>query len=291
MEQVTPFTPRMFLLAAFFIAAPAFPQAAPARTQPPDTPQNESSVAARQGSNTITGTVVSSTGRTMVIRTATGEHVLVVFNRDTNKPNTIAEGARVRVRSRPDAEGTHLASSVELTTEPAVATEPAVTAESTGAVPPEVRRLERQIARQAKRFRAGVRAGVGLDPEIVTAGVHATLGPFFHPDVWLRPNAEIGFGEVTTLFALNLEAIYRLPITEQQSRWTVYVGAGPGFNFIDRDFEEAEAGEREIDFDDFDYESSLNLLAGLENRNGMFLEMKTAVFSRPQVRLQIGYTF
>jgi hypothetical protein len=285
MDKVTPSAPRLLLLAAIFTATPAFSQPAPARTQPQDAPQNQSTAQARQGSNVTTGTVVSSSGRTMVIRTTTGEHVLVVFNRDTDKPNTIAEGARVRVRSRTDAEGTHVASSVELTTEPAV------TAESTGPVPTEMRRLERQIERQARRFRAGVRAGVGLDPEIVTAGAHATLGPFFHPDVWLRPNAEIGFGEVTTLFALNLEAIYRLPITERQSRWTVYVGAGPGFNFIDRDFEEAEAGEREIDFDDFDYESSLNLLAGLENRNGMFLEMKTAVFSRPQVRLQIGYTF
>lgn len=222
----------------------------------------------------------------MVVRTTSGEHVLMVFNRDTDKPNTIAEGATVRVRSRPDAEGTHVASSVELTTGSA-------TAESgpTEPVPPEVRRLERQIERQAKRFRAGVRAGVGLDPEIVTAGAHATLGPFFHPDVWLRPNAEIGFGEVTTLFALNFEAIYRLPITERQSRWTVYVGAGPGLNFIDRDFDAAEAGEREIDFDDFDFEGSLNLLAGLESRNGMFLEMKSSVFSRPHVRLQIGYTF
>jgi hypothetical protein len=246
----------MLLLAAIFTAAPAFSQPAPARAQPQDAPQSQATT--RQGSQVITGTVVSSSGRTMVIRTPAGEHLLVVFNRDTNKPDTIAEGARVRVRSRPDAEGNQVASSVELTTEPAV------TAESTEPVPPEVRRLERQIERQARRFRAGVRAGVGLDPEIVTAGAHATL---------------------------NLEAIYRLPITERQSRWTVYVGAGPGFNFIDRDFEEAEAGEREIDFDDFDYESSLNLLAGLENRNGMFLEMKSAVFSRPQVRLQIGYTF
>ena len=283
MDKVMPSTPRMLLLAAILTAAPAFSQPAPARAQPQDAPQSQSPT--RQGSQVITGTVVSSSGRTMVIRTPAGEHLLVVFNRDTNKPNTIAEGARVRVRSRPDAEGNQVASSVELTTEPAAA------AESTEPVPSEVRRLERQIERQAKRFRAGVRAGVGLDPEIVTAGAHATLGPFFHPDVWLRPNAEIGFGEVTALFALNLEAIYRLPITERQSRWTVYVGAGPGFNFIDRDFEEAEAGEREIDFDDFDYESSLNLLAGLENRNGMFLEMKSAVFSRPQVRLQVGYTF
>jgi hypothetical protein len=117
------------------------------------------------------------------------------------------------------------------------------------------------------------------------------LGPFFHRDVFLRPNVEFGIGEVTTMAALNFEAVYRLPITARQSRWSVYIGAGPGFNFIDRNFEEAEFGNREIDFDDFDFEGSLNLLAGVEFRNGMFLELKSTAYSRPQTRLIVGYSF
>ena len=74
-------------------------------------------------------------------------------------------------------------------------------------VPREVRRLERDIERQVRRYQVGVRTGVALDPELIMLGVHAQAGPFFNPDVFLRPNVEFAFGEVTALFALNLEAI------------------------------------------------------------------------------------
>ena len=271
---------RAFVITNVLIAVPAFSQPASTRPQPTTTQ------AASQDTTITTGTVVSSSSTTMVVRTESGVHKLFVFNRDTNKPSKVAEGTKVRIVSRRDGEGIEVASRVELTT-----AEERAAAASAEPVPPEVRRLERQIERQVRRFRAGVRAGAGLDPEILTAGVHATLGPFFHPDVWFRPNAEFGFGEVTTLFALNFEAIYRLPVTERQSRWTVYVGGGPGLNFIDRDFEAAESGQRDVNFDDFDFDGSLNLLAGLESRSGMFLELKTAAFSRPHVRLLIGYSF
>jgi len=226
----------------------------------------------------------------MVVRTEGGEYVLFVFESDTVKPQTIPVGSGVTAISRPDQEGVQVASSVTVTAQAPKAGE-GTAPQVSSPIPPEVRNLERQIERQVRRFRAGVRAGAGLDPEVLTVGVHSKLGPFFHRDVFLRPNAEFGFGEVTTLVALNFEAVYRLPITERQSRWSVYVGAGPGFNFIDRNFEEAQSGERDIDFGDFDFEGSLNLLAGVEFRNGMFIELKSTAYSRPQTRLLIGYSF
>ena len=268
----------ILVLGVALVCSPAFAQ--PGRT----------STAQRDSNVTTTGTVVSSSSRTMVVRTESGEYVLFVFDGDTVKLQTIPVGSGVTAISQPDQEGVQVASSVTVTAQAPKAGEGTSTQVSSP-IPPEVRSLERQIERQVRRFRAGVRAGVGLDPEVVAAGVHAKLGPFFHRDVFLRPNAEFGFGEVTTLVALNFEAVYRLPITERQSRWSIYVGAGPGFNFIDRDFEEAQSGNRDINFDDFDFEGSLNLLAGVEFRNGMFLELKSTAYSRPQTRLLIGYSF
>lgn len=268
---------RILVIGGILVCAPAFSQ--PARTP---TPQQDASV--------TTGTVVSSTARTMVVRTGSGQYVLFVFERDTVRPRTIPAGSSVTVVSRPDQEGIQVASHVNVT---AMAPKPeeGTSTQSTDPIPPGVRQLERQVERQVRRFRAGVRTGVGLDPEVITAGVHARLGPFFHRDVFLRPNAEFAFGEVTTLVALNFEAVYRLPITERQSRWSVYVGAGPGFNFIDRNFEAAQTGSRDINFDDFDFEGSFNLLAGVEFRSGMFLEIKSTAYSRPQIRVLIGYSF
>jgi hypothetical protein len=54
---------------------------------------------------------------------------------------------------------------------------------------------------------------MALDPELVLIGVQAQVGPLFNPNVFLRPNAEFAFGEVTALFALNMEAIYQLPVS------------------------------------------------------------------------------
>ena len=259
--------------------SPVFAQRRPAEPQPASTVQ-------ARNTQTISGTVVSASRTTLLVRTEDGRHALFVFDDNAARPDGVSEGRRVRVISRPGPDDTRVATDVVLLTGGAEAE-----GESAPPVPSEVRRIESQIERQARRWRAGVRVGAGLDPEIITAGVHAKVGPFFHRDVWFRPNVEFGIGEVTTLAALNFEAVYRLPINERSSRWTAYVGAGPGLNFINRDFEEAAAGERDIDFSDFDFEGSLNILAGVENRNGLFLELKTAAFSRPTVRMLVGYSF
>lgn len=273
---MTHFAIRICLIAVAMTWLPAFGQVADAGAQ-------------REDASTE-GTVVSASSATMVLKTEDAGYLLFVMDRDTIKPQTISPGTRVRVTWQLDAEGQRITRTIQVTSEA-----PRQVGEAPGRssepVPPEIRRLERQIERQARRFRTGVRAGVGLDPEILTAGAHARLGPFFDRDVWFRPNVEVGFGEVTTLFALNIEVIYRLPITPRQSRWSAYVGAGPGLNLIDRNFDAAERGEREISFDDFDYETSLNILAGVEFRSGMFVEMKGTAYSRPNVKLLIGYSF
>ena len=165
-------------------------------------------------------------------------------------------------------------------------------AEAAPVIPREVRQVERDIERQARRFQVGVRGGVALDPELVLVGLQSQVGPFFHPDLYLRPNVEFGYGELTALFALNLEAIYRLPINTRQGRWSAYVGAGPGFNFLHQNFEKDSGGKR-IDFGEFHSDTGLNILGGVRFRRGTFVELKTSVYSNPSptLRLVFGYNF
>jgi len=160
-------------------------------------------------------------------------------------------------------------------------------------VPNEVRRVERSIQRQARKYQAGVRAGVALDPELVLFGVHGQVGPFFHRDVFLRPTVEFGIGEVTTLFAIHPDIIYRLPISERYGRWSAYVGAGPGFNFLHQNFERRTGDDRDIDFGQFHGDTGLNILGGVSHRNGMFAELRTSVYTGPSptLRLSFGYNF
>ena len=251
--------------------------------------QQATTLSQRQSENTIEGTVVSSTRNTLVVRTEDNQFQLFIFNRDTVKPRSLLTGTRVSVVSTPGEEaGFRLASNVT-TLEAA----PGAQGSAPARVPPEVRELERDIERQVRRWRAGVRAGAALDPELILFGAHAQVGPFFHRDVSFRPNAEFAFGEVTDLIALNLEAIYRLPILPRQGRWSAYIGAGPGFTFLHQNFERQAGEGRNIDFGNFDFDTGFNILTGVQFRGGTFFEVKSSVYSRPapSLRLIFGYNF
>jgi hypothetical protein len=224
----------------------------------------------------------------LVVRTRSGQYRLFTLDRNTARPRSIPQGAAVSVTSRPGEDGSRIATRVNVST---AGGQQAQTSGTENPVPPQVRDVEGEIERQARRFRGGARLGFGLDPEVITAGLQAQFGPFFNPRVFVRPSAEFGFGEVTTLVAFNLEALYRIPITTQRGRWSPYIGLGPGLNFINQSFEANQTSGRDINFSDFDFEGSLNIVAGLESRNGMFVELRGTAFSRPQIRLFLGYTF
>ena len=128
-----------------------------------------------------------------------------------------------------------------------------------------------------------------FDPELFSLGIQSQIGPIFHPRVLFRPNAEFAFGEVTDLIALNYEVIYRFSAANRRANWTPYVGGGLAMIFIHQNF---ECG-RQIDFGNFDYETGLNVLAGMQSRRGPFVELKTSLYSgpAPKLRVIVGYNF
>lgn len=246
-------------------------------------------------SNQAKGTVVSATSTTLVIRIGEGQYQLFVLDRETARPQAIPLQAQVTVVYPPSSDdATPTADSVTVTAPPppkvAGLTGDATPPPPDEPVPASVRQLERTIQRQSRRYRLGVRGGTALDPELFLFGVHSQLGPFFSENLWARPNLELGFGELTTLVALNFEAAYRLPVLQRGSRWNVYVGGGPGLNFSRRSFEEETDRDR-FDFSDLDLDLGFNFLIGIANRQGLFMELKSTAYSIPSVRLGVGYNF
>jgi hypothetical protein len=90
---------------------------------------------------------------------------------------------------------------------------------------------EGAVERAVDRFRIGVIGGVAIDPEMIVVGAHGAFGPIFTPSVEFRPGIELGFGELTTMLAINLDVLYTLPGATSQTRWLPYIGAGPTFGF------------------------------------------------------------
>ncbi|MDZ4802231.1 MAG: hypothetical protein SGI92_29075 [Bryobacteraceae bacterium] len=253
---------------------------------------------------TATGVVTSSSPATMVVRTETGGYQLFVFDRTSTRPRTIVTGSRVRVTSVPgDEAGVRVARNVSVLSAPSTAAtqaggrrgatgagqDPIITG-SDEVAPPAVRDLERSIQRQIRRFQVGVRTGLALDPELVLLGAHAQIATGLSSNVIFRPNIEFAFGELSTLFALNFEALYRLPVSSRQARWGAYAGAGPGVNFVKQGLTRKD---RNVDFDDLDTDVSLNIFGGIQNRNGMFMELKTSVYAdpAPSLRVIVGFNF
>jgi len=242
--------------------------------------------------NTMEGTVVSVSRETLVVKTDENDFQLFVFDRDTTRPKAVAAGSRVQVvSSAGEEEGTRTANTITVLS---AATDTKTDSTARQATPPPraVRDLEQDIKNDARRWRLGVRAGAALDPELFMFGVHTQVGPIINRNVFFRPNVEFAFGEVTDLIAVNLEAIYRLPVTARGKTWSAYFGAGPALTFLHQNFERSQGQGRDIDFGNFDYDTGFNLLAGIQRRH-TFFEMKTSIYAQPAptLRLILGYNF
>jgi hypothetical protein len=242
----------------------------------------------------LEGIIVSSSHSTFVIRSDDNQFHLFTWDRDTIRPRTVQVGARVRVSSDlADQGGARHATNVTTLEQAPGGAAAGNSTRDAAAVPPSVRDVEKQIQQEARRWRLGFRAGVGLDPELVLFGVHSQIGPIFSRNVFFRPNADFEWGEITDMVALNLEAVYRVPTTTRRGTWSPYFGAGPSLNFIHQSFRTEAGGGRNISFGNFDYQTGFNILAGAQNRHGTFVEVKTGLYSQPApvLRLMVGRNF
>lgn len=169
-------------------------------------------------------------------------------------------------------------------------------------VPPPVQNAAADVESTARRFGAGVQGGIGLDPEIIDFGAHATFGPIFRPTLQVRPGIEFGLGELTTLFGINVDVLYTIPGFSGETRWLPYVGAGPNFSLSHRGFEtddddhvdtddptDDERGR--FDFSDTDFNGGMNFIVGMRRQSGMFFEMKATAWGVSNVRLLAGFNF
>jgi hypothetical protein len=257
----------------------------------------------------VRGVVVSATHSTLVVKTRDGQYHLFELTADTTRPLNLRPGSTVAVASVP---GTNVnapyASMITVTAPPPqqgaqpqpttpqpVGTTGTADTGTPGTedepVPASVRQLEKSIQRQTARYRLGVRSGFAMAPELVLVGVQSQLGPFFNENIWARPNVELGFGELSTMIALNFEAVYRIPAASRTNRYQTFFGGGFGLNFINKSLSDVDNSGNRFNFSDFIFDSGLNLVAGVQTRTGPFFELRATVYSEPTLRLVVGFIF
>jgi hypothetical protein len=249
------------------------------------------SPAVAQVSDAINGTVVHSARNSITVRTPDNQFIVFTFARRVSKPASVPVGSQVRVLSDFTTErGVRQATDITIVPGGTAGTP---TAENAPTIPPEVGSVERDIERSARHYQIGISAGVGLDPELILIGATGQFGPIFSPDLYFRPGVEFGWGEVTTMVALNPEVVYRLPLTVRNGTWNLYIGGGPGFNLIHQSFKQTTGSGSTVSFHALHDDATLNILGGIQHRNGMFTEIKTSVYAQtaPVLSLVIGYRF
>jgi hypothetical protein len=243
-----------------------------------------------QAERRTVGTVAAVGHGSLVLRTDQGGYVIFEFTRDTIHAQPVTTGARVSVvTSTSDTDEAPTALAIDTLPKPQGLAE-----QAPDPVPSQVLRLEQQIARQARRYRAGVQAGAGLDPEMISLNAFAQLGAF-NRNLAFRPNVEFAFGELTTLFGLHLDALFSLQGMSRSSRWVPYLGAGPTFALSHRGFEETTVnGEDEVkrfDFGDFSWNNGFNFIVGARSPKGTFFELKATAYGISKIRMMAGFEF
>ena len=93
-----------------------------------------------------------------------------------------------------------------------------------------------------------------------------------------KPNLEVGIGDDVVATTINMEFVYKFP---SRSRWLLYAGGGPAINFYSYD-DDGGGG-------DTNTEGGLNLLFGVENRGGLFFEVKVGAIDSPDVKFGVGF--
>ena len=248
------------------------------------------------GERQTDGTVTSMGRGSMVVQTDEGRFVVYALEPAFIRIPALEPGSRVRITSATnDTDRAPTALSIE-TLPPREGLAP----QGSQTAPSDVQRLEAEIERQVRRFRVGVDAGVALDPELISLNAFSTFTPFRQRGIMVRPNIELGFGEVTTLIGLNIEGLYMLPGLRRSIRWAPYVGAGPNFTFSHRSVDEDEfigdpdappADTDRFDFSQWDWDNGFNFIIGVRNPSGTFFEMKATAWGVASVRMLGGFEF
>ena len=124
----------------------------------------------------------------------------------------------------------------------------------------------------------GIRGGISVDPDQFYFGGHLETSPLIDR-LYFRPNVEVGFGDDLTLIGANMEFVYKFSTGRA---WNLYAGGGPALNIYMFD------GDGD---DDSETEAGLNILVGVEQRNGLFFEFKFGAIDSPDFKFGVGYTW
>lgn len=136
----------------------------------------------------------------------------------------------------------------------------------------------------------GVRGGLSSDPDQFVLGMHADMGEFAE-NLRFTPNADIGFGDDLTVFTLNPDVTYVLPLPEAGK---LYFGGTLSLIYLKLDVPE-ELENLGVDIDDSDTDVGVAGIIGYQPPTEglpIFFDLKLGISDEyPDLKVMLGYDF
>jgi hypothetical protein len=134
----------------------------------------------------------------------------------------------------------------------------------------------------------GVRGGLSSDPDQFVLGMHADMGEFAE-NLRFTPNADIGFGDDLTVFTLNPDITYVLPLPEAGR---LYFGGTLSLIYLRVDL--SDELER-LGVDDSDSDIGVAGIIGYEPPTAdlpIFFDLKLGISDEyPDLKVMVGFNF
>jgi hypothetical protein len=135
----------------------------------------------------------------------------------------------------------------------------------------------------------GVRGGLSSEPDQFVLGMHANMGEFAQ-NLRFTPNADIGFGDHLTVFTLNPDIVYALPLPEAGR---IYFGGTLSFVYVKLDLPKLESAFGNVD--DTDTDIGVAGVIGYEPPTEslpIFFDLKVGISDEyPDLKIMVGYNF
>ncbi len=135
----------------------------------------------------------------------------------------------------------------------------------------------------------GPRFGAGIDPDQFLIGVHVRPGAISR-DLYLQPNFQLGLGDDFTIFKFAVPLHYHFPTSTAAKP---YAGGGFSLGLVDFDYD--GRGPNGEDFDDSEFEASIDLVGGVEWRlssgNLFMTELLVGLGDLYDLELVVGMLF
>lgn len=138
------------------------------------------------------------------------------------------------------------------------------------------------VPTSARAQGVGFQGGVSIDPEQAYVGSHVETGAIGR-SIHFRPGIDGGFGSDLKLASINLDILYKVPVSAD---WKIYQGFAPSVHIVRFGPLDDARGRRA----ETDVTGGISGIFGFAHESGLFFEFRGGGGGGPNLKFGVGFT-